>query len=230
MSGFLGNNIYTMDEWKKNNGLMNSMFDNQVIGKNGNPIKMDGWGSDAVGLLGAGLNLWQNNKAINAQEEAAQNQLDFAKDSFYKNWAMKMAQYRDYRNNKGYESAIGRAANEGRQMSNAERDNYLQDQVIYDANGNQTNDPTTIGMNGQTYNTGNTATGSNYNAVSAFAPTTAALPVQNSNLLQAASTPAVSALAQTTPVPKKVNSSTKGAGLSTTKKPQPNQVKKPENQ
>lgn len=229
----LGGNIYTMDEWK-NLGMGSKFFDNSVISSNGNPIKMDGWGSDAVGLLGAGINLYQNNKAMEQKQKNAEDILNFKKDAFYKNWAMNMAKYRDYLNNRSMQEASQRAGNEGRLLNAGERDKYLQNNVSYDANGNRMVDPSSTGVSGKTYYTGATPQqvngGSGYNAVSAFAPTTTRLFVENSALMDPANTKAISALARTTPVPKKVTKSRKSSGLSNVKRPEPNQVKKPENQ
>ena len=226
---------YNPDRWDRRIGLT----DNIVPGKDGKMIKLDGWGGDAMGLVGSLGNMYMQNKSINAQEEAAQKALDFQQESFYKNYAMKMAGYRDYRNNKGLEEANTRLGI-GNSLQGADRDKYFQDGVVYGGDGKRQADPSAVGSNGKVYGGSSFSEPSMYNTpdyLGGLQEQNANALLGNSrisgfnNLVQPAQTAANSALAATTPVKKITKESKRKAGVDTVnRKPQANQPKKPVNQ
>ena len=139
----------------KDNSWYGAM-DYGVAGKDGSITKFDGWGSDALGLVGAVGNLYMTNKAINSQEDIANKQMDWSREEFYKNFAMKMAGYRQHRNDRSYENAQANYYANNGSISGFDGSKFKSDSQVYDAEGRRVGDPTMVGSNGKTYNTGNT--------------------------------------------------------------------------
>ena len=212
--------------------IWNSALGYNESGPNGQMIQHQGWLSP---LANVGMGIWSaynTNKANKKRLDLMEKEYGLKKDTLYDNLLMKMANYRDFRNNKALQEAQRRdyLSDGSYDMSDADRSKYLQDRVVYDASGNVIADPVNLSSfgSGQNMSNPNNWSPSQYptttnSGQSAFATNPA---VTGQNPIEAAQ--ANEALAYTTPAPNGAAQARKRAGLSNVNpNPQPNEKKKP---
>lgn len=115
-------------------GGMGGLLDSTSVGPNGQQTTTQGWGGLAMGLGQMYMN-WTQGKA---QQEMGEEQLDFAKEQFYKNYAMNMDKYRRRVNREN--AGLAHAGTGGAWSDTAK--NYNTGAAIIDENGMTEADPT----------------------------------------------------------------------------------------
>ncbi len=86
---------------RKNLGMTDSVLANG----NGGSFKMDGWGSDAMGLAGGVGNMFLQYNAAKAQQKDADRRFALMEGESKKNWAMRMNEYRQFQNRISHDRA-----------------------------------------------------------------------------------------------------------------------------
>ncbi len=148
--GFGGGNMFGMTDSTSVNNKTGAQTTNQ------------GWGGLAMGLGSMYMN-WTQGKE---QQKFAQDQLDFSKEQFYKNYAMNMDKYRRKVNRGNSELSWLQGDQQGTLADTFANGGYNDGSQMIDHAGNTMADPT-------------------HNAVSAFAPTTAGVSPTANALLDA---------------------------------------------
>ena len=204
----------------RNSGNMWGMFDNIYDNGKGAGIKMDGWGGDALGFAGAVGNMFMTNKGIKSQEEMAKKQMEWQQEAFYKNFAMKMAGYREHRNDRSRSNAQREHFNANGSSAGFVSQPFSRDDVLVNRDRQILSDPSMVGSNGKTYNTGNGAQASNpigsgFGALNptAFNPITTGIMSANANNLIGAANQAQRA-ERPRPIARAAARAQTGAGLS----------------
>lgn len=222
-----------------------SMFGGKEVGPNGSILSSNGWVAPAANIAFGLLDYFNTKDALKEQQQQFNKMYGLKKDSAFANLAMQLSKYRDFRNNKSLAEAQKRLYDTTGQsyLSAADRDKYLQDRAVVDANGNKVADPINLSAFGSG-NVGSTGSafvrsgpnsnigGATWDAVNGVSVTGPSVGPSVANASQFASPTVVMAQneanAATPPRPKGEKKIKRKAGLSAANpKPMPNQKENP---